>query len=99
MDEWTAKAREAWNDTCTSAVLRRCLDTLRPEHLVTPESAARYFQELRHYFRDTAGVRGQRVMSSVRAALTGSMSGPCLGIVSSLLGWQRCIDRIEGGLE
>jgi hypothetical protein len=98
MDKWTAEAKEAWGDPYTSLVLDRCLETLRQEHLATTESAARYFQELRHYFRDTAGVRGQRVMSSVRAALTGSLTGPCLGIVATLLGWQRCIDRIRDGL-
>jgi len=98
MDRWTRAAQEAWGDACTGDVLCRCLDTLRPEHLATPESAAQYFQALRRYFRDTAGVRGQRVMSSVRAVLTGSMTGPCLGIVASLLGWQRCIDRIRNGL-
>jgi len=97
-DEWTDAARAAWRDPCTRDVLCRCLDTLRPEDMTTPESAARYFQELRHHFRDTAGVRGQRVMSSVRAVLTGSMTGPCLGIIASLLGWRRCIDRIRDGL-
>jgi hypothetical protein len=95
---WTKAAHAAWDDPYTGDVLRRCLDTLEPEHLATPDAAARYFQALRHYFRETAGVRGQRVMSAVRAVLTGSMTGPCLGIVASLLGWQRCVERIRNGL-
>lgn len=97
-NQWTAEARAAWGDACATDVLQRCLQTLRPEHLATPDTAAQYFQELRRYFRETAGVRGQRVMSAVRAALTGTMTGPCLGIVASLLGWQRCIERIRNGL-
>jgi hypothetical protein len=27
--------------------------------------------------------------------LTGSLIGPCLGIVSSLLGLERCVQRLE----
>jgi len=96
-ERWAEPTRAAWTDPCTAEVLRRCVETLKPEHLATPEGAARYFQALRHHFREACGVRGQSVMSAVRVVLTGSMIGPCLGIGASLLGWQRCIERLREG--
>jgi nondiscriminating glutamyl-tRNA synthetase len=93
--EFTAEAREALGAEGVRAVLRRCRESLTAEALMTPEAASQFYQGLRHHFRDQAGLRGKQVMLPIRAALTGTLVGPCLGIVSALLGWERCMRRLE----
>jgi glutamyl/glutaminyl-tRNA synthetase len=44
------------------------------------------------------GLRGRDVMFPIRAALTGTMVGPCLGVVASLLGYERCRGRLREAL-
>ena len=56
----TPKAREALADPEARAVLERFAETVTGPALRTPESANGYLQELRHHFRDTAGLRGHR---------------------------------------
>ena len=82
-DEWAPK------------VLEHCRTTLTEDALRTPLTANEFFREMRHHFRDTAGIRGRLVMFPIRAALTGTLKGPCLGMVTSLLGRRRCIERRE----
>lgn len=94
----TAEAGEALAGAWAREVLDHCYDTLNHEALATPETANLYFQGLRHHFRDQRGLRGCQVMYPLRAALTGTMVGPCLGIVGSLLGFERCRRRIEDKL-
>jgi nondiscriminating glutamyl-tRNA synthetase len=94
----TPEAEEALGGEWVPEVLRTCRDTLTQGALATPQSANRHFQDLRHHFRDAAGLRGRQVMFPVRAALTGSLTGPCLGVVSSLLGLTRCVRRLEDAL-
>jgi len=95
----TSEARAALEGPDALAVLQVCLARLCPEALNTPERAAAFFQELRHHFRDMSGLRGRQVMFPIRAALTGTMMGPCLGIVASLLGAGRCRDRLCAAIE
>ena len=95
---FTPEALEALNGEWVREVLDRCWNTLSQESLATPEAANLYFQCLRHYFRDNRGLRGRQVMYPIRAALTGTMIGPCLGIVGSLLGRERCRRRLEDRL-
>ena len=94
----TPDAQEALGGEWMREVLERCRDTLSQEGLATPEAANLYFQGLRHYFRDHRGLRGRQVMYPIRAALTGTMIGPCLGIIGSLLGPERCRRRLEDRL-
>jgi nondiscriminating glutamyl-tRNA synthetase len=91
----TDEARDALADEWARPVLAHCVETVSEDALATPQRANLYFKELRHYFRDTAEIRGRRVMFPVRAALTGSVTGPCLGVVSSLLGKKRVVERLE----
>ncbi len=92
------EARAALQEPCVPQVLAHALGTLDAEALATPEAANARLRELRHHWRDTAGLRGRQVMFPLRAALTGSLVGPCLGIVTSLLGLARCRQRIEEAL-
>ena len=90
-----AEAQTALSDTWAASVLRHCLRTLSPEALATPLLANAFFRDLRHHFRASAGIRGRQVMFPIRAALAGSMQGPCLGVVATLLGSSLCAQRIE----
>jgi glutamyl/glutaminyl-tRNA synthetase len=92
---FTPEARKALAGTWVPDVFARCRANLTTEALVTPQAANAYFQVLRHERRDNAGLRGRQVMLPLHAALTGSLIGPCLGIVSSLLGLERCVQRLE----
>jgi len=94
----TPEAAEALQGPMACEVLRYARETLSEEALATPESANAYFRTLRHHFRDVAGLRGQQVMFPIRAALTGTMVGPCLGVVASLLGAARAAQRLEEAL-
>jgi nondiscriminating glutamyl-tRNA synthetase len=96
--ELDPKAREVLAGEQVPAVLHRFLATLNAEALRTPDLANQYLRELRHHFRDKEGWRGRLVMFPLRATLTGTMVGPCLGNVTSLLGLQRCIARTEAQL-
>jgi len=60
----------------------------------TPEPVTALFKELRAGFKEQHGLRGREVMMTVRAALTGQVSGPCLEVVVCLLGRQRCLERV-----
>lgn len=92
------EAAETLRDPQAGPVLTRALATLDAGDLASPEAAGEYLRGLRHYWRDAAGLRGRQVMFPLRAALTGSLTGPCLGLVLSLLGVARCKQRIEEAL-
>lgn len=95
LTERTPEAEAALADVWARPVLEHFLETVTAASLATPEDANAYFRELRHHFRDHAGIRGRCVMFPIRAALAGTMVGPCLGITASLLGLERC--RARGG--
>ncbi len=99
VSHFTPEAREALKGEWPLAILRRCREALTEEALTTPASAQNFFRDLRHEFRDRAGLRGRQVMFPLRAALTGTMVGPCLGVVASLLGLARCVQRLEDALK
>ena len=94
----TEDARQALLDPAAHHVLAYCIANMPADVLASSERAAEFFKELRHHFRDQDGLRGQQVMFPVRAALTGSLVGPCLGIVATLLGVDRCRARLESAL-
>jgi glutamyl-tRNA synthetase len=91
----TGKAREELQEPAAAQVLAHAWENLDAAALATPESANAHLRALRHHWRDTAGLRGRQVMFPIRIALTGSLVGPCLGIVTSLLGPDRCRQRIQ----
>ncbi|NLT74022.1 MAG: glutamate--tRNA ligase [Chloroflexi bacterium] len=93
--EMSAEAAGTLEDQWAPAVLAAFLKELSEEALATPQSANEWLTGLRHAIRDSDGLRGRQVMFPIRAALTGSLRGPCLGIVTSLLGQSRCRERVE----
>lgn len=95
IEVYTPGAAEALRGPMALEVLRCAREALSEEALRTPETANGYFRALRHHFRDAAGLRGKLVMFPIRAALTGTMVGPCLGVVASLLGMARTVRRLE----
>lgn len=99
VSRFAPEAREALMDEWSPIILRRCCEALTEEALTTPASAQDLFRDLRHEFHDRAGLRGRQVMFPLRAALTGTMVGPCLGVVASLLGLARCVQRLEDALK
>lgn len=92
---FTPEAAEALQGPMALEVLCYAREALSEKALATPESANAYFRTLRHHFRDAAGLRGKLVMFPIRAALTGTMVGPCLGVVASLLGAVRSAQRLD----
>lgn len=95
----TSEASATLEDRYADIVLASCLQRLRPSEVATPEHAKLFFRELRHHYRDTRGLHGRQVMYPIRAALTGTMIGPCLGVVASLLGYERCRRRLREALD
>lgn len=93
--EFTDEARQALAGEGAREVLAYCQRALTAEAIALPDDAALFYQQMRHHFRDTAGLRGRLVMFPIRAALTGTLVGPCLGIVTALLGYTRCMERLE----
>ncbi|MGI6368328.1 MAG: glutamate--tRNA ligase [Anaerolineae bacterium] len=91
----TAEAQQALAGPQAQLVLATFLSDLSAEAIASPQSANAWLTELRHTLRDSAGLRGRDVMFPIRAALTGSLRGPCLGIVTSLLGQGRCRERVQ----
>jgi glutamyl-tRNA synthetase len=95
----TPEAQEALRDPAASRVLEAFLAGLSPDSIDTPAKANAWLTDLRHALRDSNGLRGQQVMFPIRAALSGSLRGPCLGIITSLLGPERCRDRAQEALD
>jgi len=96
--ELAPDALEALQSPAAGRVLIEFLARLAPEHLETPERANAWLTDLRHALRDSDGLQGRQVMFPIRAALTGSLRGPCLGVVTCLLGAARCRDRAQEAL-
>jgi len=63
------------------------------------EAADAFFGDLRKRFKNASGLSGTLVMQPIRAALTGSLKGPCLVKVSILLGEDRCLERVRAALK
>lgn len=93
----TEEAQQALAEPQAARALSAFLDGLTAAAISTPEAANAWLTELRHALRDSDGLRGRQVMFPIRAALTGSLRGPCLGVVTSLLGEQRCRQRAQEG--
>jgi glutamyl/glutaminyl-tRNA synthetase len=95
----TPEAAAALAGPATERVLRRFGDTVEAAALATPASANAWLSELRQHFRESEGLRGREVMLPLRAALTGTLVGPCLGNVTTLLGVTRCRQRVARTLD
>ena len=94
----TPEARDAVKGEQAHSVLEHCLDTLKASDLISHEAANDYLRSVRAYFREEADLGGREVMVPLRAAFTGSVSGPSLGLVMSLCGLSRCQKRLREAL-
>jgi len=90
----TADALESLGQPSAPQVLRAFADgwACLPAH--DYETADTFFRDLRKQFKEAQGLSGVEVMQPIRAALTGSLEGPCLVVVSILLGKDRCLQRV-----
>lgn len=88
-------ARKALAQPHAAEVLRAFADgwTRLPSH--DYDTVEAFFDELRKELKSERGLSGKSVMQTVRAALTGSMKGPCLVAVAALLGRERCLARVR----
>ncbi len=91
----SAWARAALSQPYARTVLLAVDETLTIADAISPQAAQDYLRRIRHRFRDEQELRGRLVMAVIRAALTGDVRGPCLGIVVALLGCDRARARIE----
>ncbi len=98
VSDFFPEARDALEGKEAHVVLEHCLDTLTVSDLSSHETANDYLRTVREHFRETADLGGRDVMFPLRAALTGSVSGPSLGLVMSLCGLLRCQKRLERAL-
>lgn len=98
VSDFSSEARQILENKEAHTVLQYCLDTLTASDLVSHETANNYLRAVRGHFQETAGLGGRDVMFPLRAALTGSVSGPSLGLVMSLCGLSRCQKRLEEAL-
>jgi len=91
-------ALDALNQDGAADVLRVFADGWARLPAYDYDTADAFFRELRRQFKEAQRLSGVHVMQSIRAALTGSLGGPCLVVVSVLLGKDRCLERIRAAL-
>jgi glutamyl/glutaminyl-tRNA synthetase len=91
-------ALDALNQGGAAEVLRAFCDGWASLPEYDYDTADTFFRALRRQFKEAQGLSGVQVMQPIRAALTGSLEGPCLVVVSVLLGKDRCLERIRAAL-
>jgi nondiscriminating glutamyl-tRNA synthetase len=91
----TPEAREAVEQPFTREVLAALAGDLPGVEPFDYETLNNYLRGLRARFKAERGLAGRQVMFSIRAALTGTLKGPCLVVVMILLGRDRCLSRIR----
>ena len=91
----TAPMTEAVAHAWVKDVLTMFMERLQPLSRTEPEKIADLFKDLRAACKEKFGLRGREVMTAVRAALTGTIEGPCLEVVVCLLGRRRCLERVN----
>jgi glutamyl/glutaminyl-tRNA synthetase len=94
-----ADALNALRHPSAPGVLRAFADGWARLSAYDYDTADAFFGALRRQFKETQGLSGTTVMQTIRAALTGSLKGPCLVVVSVLLGKDRCLERIYTALK
>lgn len=91
----SAPMAEAIAHAWVKDVLAMFAERLQPLARTEPETIADLFKDLRAACKEKFGLRGRDVMTAVRAALTGTIEGPCLEVVVCLLGRRRCLERVN----
>jgi len=93
--ELTPEAREAAEQPFTTEVLATVTGDLPGVEPFDYDTVNSYLHGLRARFKAERGLAGRQVMFAIRAALTGTVKGPCLVVVMILLGRDRCLSRIQ----
>ena len=91
----TPEAREAAEQPFTEEVLATVAGDLPGVEPFDYDTVNAYLRSLRARFKAERGLAGRQVMFSIRAALTGTLKGPCLVVVMILVGRDRCLSRIQ----
>ncbi|HEC22505.1 MAG TPA: glutamate--tRNA ligase [Chloroflexi bacterium] len=97
-DQFTPEAWEALHSEQASPVLRAFREALLTVRPAEPLHSAEMLRDLRKRFREAEGWGGRTVMFPIRAALTGSVTGPHLSDIVDLLGREECLRRVERAL-
>jgi len=79
-------------------VLARLVAELAAVVLLDKPTAHSILQGLRRDFKDSHGWPPPAVFHPIRAALAGHIQGPPLAQIMSILGKQRCLQRLAGAL-
>jgi len=93
--EPTIEARAALTSESALAVITAFCEALRDIPILDAERSAALLADLRARFKASHGWGGRVVMFPIRAALTGTVTGPHLADVISVLGKDECLRRIE----
>ena len=91
----TAEARQARLAAAAPDVLSALAADLPGLEPFTYDTVNQYLRSLRYRFKTERALAGREVMFPIRAALTGTLKGPCLVVVAILLGKERCLHRIR----
>jgi len=92
---YTPEARQCLENSFANEVLSAFREGLATVEPFNYDMVNQYLRDLRWRFKSQKGLSGQQVMFSIRAALTGTLTGPCLVIMIILLGQARCLQRVQ----
>jgi glutamyl-tRNA synthetase len=91
----TTEAKQALLATAAPDVLSAVAADLLGLEPFTYDVVNQYLRSLRYRFKTERALAGREVMFPIRAALTGTLKGPCLVVLAILLGRERCLSRIR----
>jgi glutamyl-tRNA synthetase len=95
----TTEAEQALEAPAAADVLAAFATDLPGLEPLTYGTVNEYLRSLRYRFKTERGITGRDVMFPIRAALTGTLKGPCLVVVTILLGRDRCLTRVHAGIK
>ncbi len=91
----TPEAEQALRASAATTVLTAFAADLPDLEPFTYDVVNEYLRSLRYRFKTQHGIAGREVMFPIRAALSGTLKGPCLVVLAVLLGKERCLHRIQ----
>ncbi|MCC6905235.1 MAG: glutamate--tRNA ligase [Anaerolineae bacterium] len=95
----TVEARAALAEEYVPLILQAFLDAVSVLGPLTVANSGEAFTDLRRRFKASHRLSGRAVMFPLRAALTGSVTGPHLAEVAALLGREECLHRVATTLD
>jgi glutamyl-tRNA synthetase len=96
--DFTVEAQEALHSEQAQPVISAFLEAVRTFDSLDAEGSGNLLKELRNQFKKSHGWGGKAVMFPLRAALTGTVTGPHLSDVAALLGKEESLRRIHAAL-